>query len=922
MQRDGHDTNSTDRGPSANRPEPAADAGLSQRKTVISHTGLTPIENQPTVISSQPPAPLSTTDFPQTLLQTEQALVGRNLAHFQLLELVGGGGMGVVFRALDTMLERIVAVKVLSPQQARDKDTVRRFRNEAQSAARLDHDNIARVYYVGDQDGWSFIVLEYVDGVNLRDLVAQNGPFDPRQAFQVTLQIAEALDHASKRDVVHRDIKPSNVLLTPEGRAKLVDMGLARLHRVQQPGEELTASGVTLGTFDYISPEQARDPRSADVRSDMYSLGCTLFWMLTGRPPFPEGTVLQKLLRHSADAPPDPRQWRDDIPSEFVAILNRLLAKRPSDRYQKPSELIGELILAGERLGWQTTTRGEPIFIASKQSRFGWAERHLPWIVPAAIFFVFMVFLDPIFVSDQTHAANDPTFILPELIESFEDARGPVNSARDDVTTRPFPFSAETSEAIPDRDVAGEDSEIVAVPNGDAQREPEPGSEDDSVSGAHAPDTRLGPADASVGLESSAANGGLEARARIIVSNEPGRSRYEDQSRVFDSLRQAITHARAHPGIQRIELNFDGYVDAADLNGLDQPLTIAAGTGYHPTLILRAESTSDSNAPNTLFRVDGSPLTLSGVHLELRIPIDTISQRWSVFRIQHPSRVNLEACAITVQNSQGGRASFLDHVAVFDVVGQLETDDMLDPPSETVDGQTHIGLRNCAVRGEATLVRADAAVPLHMAWSNGLLVTTERLLTMAGSPNEFADSARPVELDLEHVTCVIDEGLAWLAATDGAPYLPRLSVQARDSLFVSTSWSSFISYTAPSQSVRPKSVFQYHGSRNFYQGILTYWKFAAGGNTPLRSINFQDWRTAPGVTDENPNDKTVAWTSIPKDNVPLHRHQVANYVLHPEGHPAVGSAPDGRDAGMYLPEVAQFPPPASEIIEQNLLLPF
>ena len=141
--------------------------------------------------------------------------------------------------------------------------------------------------------------------------------------------MAEALSHASQRDVIHRDIKPSNVLITPEGKAKLVDMGLARLHQVEHPDNDLTASGVTLGTFDYISPEQARDPRSADVRSDLYSLGCSFYFMLTGRPPFPEGTVLQKLLQHQAEDPVDPRQFRPDLPSEIGAILAKMLAKNP-----------------------------------------------------------------------------------------------------------------------------------------------------------------------------------------------------------------------------------------------------------------------------------------------------------------------------------------------------------------------------------------------------------------------------------------------------------------------------------------------------------------------------------------------------------------------------------------------------------------
>jgi serine/threonine-protein kinase len=273
------------------------------------------IENQKTIITKNPPVPSSsappTWTGSSTSAELGALLEGKRLGHFVLEEFVGGGGMGAVFRALDTMIGRIVAVKVLSRERT-DADTLRRFKNEAQSAARLDHKNIARVHYVGEDDGWNYIVFEFIDGVNVRDLVEEKGPLDVDDALHFTMQIAEALDHAAQREVVHRDIKPSNIIIAAGSRAKLVDMGLARLHQVESSNDDITASGVTLGTFDYISPEQARDPRAADVRSDIYSLGCTLYYMLCGRPPFPEGTVLQKLLSHNSDRPPDLQIFRPE----------------------------------------------------------------------------------------------------------------------------------------------------------------------------------------------------------------------------------------------------------------------------------------------------------------------------------------------------------------------------------------------------------------------------------------------------------------------------------------------------------------------------------------------------------------------------------------------------------------------------------
>ena len=208
-------------------------------------------EHRQTVISQ------GKTDHAQPKKQTSadvgRALQGAQLEHFHLEEFVGGGGMGAVFRATDEKLGRTVAVKVLS-RNRKDVDSLRRFKNEAQSAARLDHPNIARVFYVGEDAGWNFIVFEYISGINIRDLVSQRGPLSLQDCWSYVLQVADALTHAAERDIVHRDIKPSNILVTSDGTAKLVDMGLARFHQLDSDNSDVTASGVTLGTFDYISP--------------------------------------------------------------------------------------------------------------------------------------------------------------------------------------------------------------------------------------------------------------------------------------------------------------------------------------------------------------------------------------------------------------------------------------------------------------------------------------------------------------------------------------------------------------------------------------------------------------------------------------------------------------------------------------------
>ena len=348
----------------------------------INEPGWATADDQPTRISKRPPAAHHTPDGNRNA-DLAHLLAGQQLEHFQLEEFVGGGGMGAVFRAVDTRLDRMVAVKVLSREQAADEETVRRFRNEAQSAARLDHENIARVYYVGEDQGWHFIAFEFIEGRNVRDLVLERGPLPVADAISYILQVAEALAHASGRDVVHRDIKPSNILITSEGRAKLVDMGLARLHQVERSSGDLTASGVTLGTFDYISPEQARDPRSADVRSDIYSLGCTFYFTLCGRPPFPEGTVLQKLLQHQGDTAPDLCELNPAVPPELGALVTRMMAKDPRERQQTPHEVVAQLVALAAQLGLEPAAAATTV-VWSQPAPSAWnrVQQHLPWIVP------------------------------------------------------------------------------------------------------------------------------------------------------------------------------------------------------------------------------------------------------------------------------------------------------------------------------------------------------------------------------------------------------------------------------------------------------------------------------------------------------------------------------------------------------------
>lgn len=307
-----------------------------------------PVTEPPTVISAARPK-LKGVDP-----HLGEYLAGRKLGHFELIEPIGSGGMAAVVKARDLDLGRVVAVKILPPDLAADPENIVRFKQEARAAARLDHENVARVYFIGEDQGLHFIAFEFVEGDNLRQLMEANGGAIPvPDAVALMLQVAAGLAHAAERGVVHRDIKPSNIIVTPDGRAKIVDMGLARNLDPKAVGQ-LTESGVTLGTFDYISPEQAIEPRLADVRSDIYSLGCTFYHALTGHPPVPDGTAARKLDAQRNLLAPDPRGYNPDIPAELAAVLGRMMAKDPDRRYQHPDHLAAHLRGVAKKLGVPT----------------------------------------------------------------------------------------------------------------------------------------------------------------------------------------------------------------------------------------------------------------------------------------------------------------------------------------------------------------------------------------------------------------------------------------------------------------------------------------------------------------------------------------------------------------------------------------
>jgi eukaryotic-like serine/threonine-protein kinase len=350
---------------------------------------------------------------------------GLTLGPYVLLERLGEGGMGQVYKARQKLLNRVVALKVIRKECVNNPKVIQRFQREIRAAGQVSHPHIVRAFDADQVGGTYYIALEYIDGVDLARLVRDNGPLPVNQACEYIRQAALGLQHAFERGLVHRDLKPANLLVTrgiasdrrrssgqiprpvewaakkssgmlrrseaarhhPWGVVKVLDMGLARctIPSADRTLTHLTLEGSVMGTPEFIAPEQARDPHNSDIRADIYSLGCTLYFLLTGQPPFPSGTTTEKLLQHQFNDPDSVdavrrehmQEWAKPhesveafrknvrVPAAVDAVLRRLLAKDPNDRYQTPHQLASELQSILQKMADGTLERDEePVKVA------------------------------------------------------------------------------------------------------------------------------------------------------------------------------------------------------------------------------------------------------------------------------------------------------------------------------------------------------------------------------------------------------------------------------------------------------------------------------------------------------------------------------------------------------------------------------
>ena len=856
-----------------------------------------------------PESPSEIAEFAPSFSETLSSGVlppGITLGHFQVMNLIGGGGMGRVYLATDTALERLVAIKVLRRKLAHDHGIVARFMNEAKSAARLNHEHIAQVYFCGEQEGVPFIVFEYVEGTNIRSIIDEEGPISLPQALNYLIQITSALTHAAEHGVIHRDVKPSNILITKENCAKLIDMGLARLLVPSEAKNDLTASGVTLGTFDYISPEQARDPRSADIRSDIYSLGCTFFYMLAGRPPFPEGTVLQKLLQHQGDLPPDIRTFRPNIPTEVAYLLQKMMAKDPRQRFQTPSALHESLVLIAETIGMRPTgPRRLSWETGTVPKRRQWI-RLLPGLL-AVLGFVLTLGLLILF------SRQSPPFPMPDVTHSplLSPWAADPNGSSGATTDQPvvgipseYPQTPKTSSKsalfVTDVDEGLARQTTVWKQLGfsrDASTLVMPAVERNMIAvglSASVSETEVSLASKTANLTSTLSPPSAplgSGRGTTISSGLSSRFLVVDPSGVtlhsFLTLSAAV--AEAEEGAT-IELKWDGPITLEPLVFHDRRLTFVAAKGFWPEL-----SFSPSEPSNMLTMTD-SDLTFQDVTIEMRIPREILASRWTLFELLGNNRLSFLKTTLTIQNTSDNYSAYHQDVAFFrngfpqahfsavssDSVAELgaawigwgwetptDTTEHLSHDADKTERKTdtsaarselQLSFDGCLIRGEAIGFRVEVPQTVRLAAERSVIAITNPFLQTEDTKRQRTSDIR---MKLDDVLFYGNDVFCRINRASLATEPMRLTVNSARSSFLLRRTPLFEFHGAKSLSnVDEYFIWNGHDS-NIYRSLSVVGRcraIAGVAETGInRDITIDEWNESSGKsTILNAGEETLA----------------------------------------------------------------
>ncbi|TWU07377.1 Serine/threonine-protein kinase PrkC [Symmachiella macrocystis] len=825
--------------------------------------------------------------------------IGVELDHFVIEERIRSGGMGAVFRARDIRMGRSVALKVMPPRQTLNPAAVRRFQNEAQAAAQLDHDNIARAYYVGEDKGLHFIAFEFVTGINIAEMISKQGRLPVDDALNYTLQVASALVHTSERGVVHRDIKPSNIIITPKGRAKLVDMGLAR-NENREASADLTVAGTTLGTFDYISPEQAKDPRAVDVRSDIYSLGCTLYHMLTGQAPYPGGTMLQKLLDHQGKDAPDPAAKNPYVSDDLAAVVRKMMASDPKRRYQTADELLRDLMLVAGAMGLRSLNPEGLVWMSSRPLSAPFWERHLPWMstFAALIILVTVASFLPGRVADGPGIAPnaDPTTDQadngtdakaagtesPDMPNDLQPNTDVVKSQTIDTGATP-PDSNGTEEEKP-RPI-GEKGPAVVAENSTTHPKFPPATSTDQdllnsfvIGPAENEQFRLGPEGSGSYVTALLPPLQLETAEPVAqpipdeIGNKSQQPRVRKmpaepiadrpfivlgidgaENREYRSLEAACTDA-VDGG--KIELRYNGIRrERTPIRIEGKRITIRAGIGFRPTLELAPSQSPLAGYRNHFINVVGGALEMANVNLLLSITEGFPSDRWAIFSLEQPESVQMEGVTVTVENRDRHR-----QIAVFDLSSRTNFSDMPLPDNGTLK-PLQVMISRCVFRGGCDFLTVHQQTGSQFTIENTLLAfwPNGTVVRVLGGMYE-QDDDEYVDFTLKHCTVLLSNSLV-VMSSDTVPHkLIPVQVTATNNIISSFEICPLVEMSGRAPVNDFRDLIQWTGKYNFYDDFTDFWQIESNSTDEgLDTLDFEDWQKWRTVNEVDAYNERIYW---------------------------------------------------------------
>lgn len=729
---------------------------------------------------------------------------GTRLGHFEIRHRIGSGGMGYVFAAEDINLRRPVALKVLKPGSSYDPAILSRFQNEARSAALLRHDNIAQVYHTGEDDGIYFIASELIVGRTLRDLIVEQEVLPPEQVLNYVIQTTLAMNHMHSAGVVHRDIKPSNIIVGDDGRVKIVDLGLARRDSPDSVCD-ITVAGSTLGTFDYIAPEQARDPRQADIRSDMYSLGCTMYHMLTGQPPYPEGTAVQKMLDHQGKKTPDPAQINRQVPPEIADIVLTLMNTDPDNRYQTPGSLLADLIDVASDMGLQGVPADGVVWQEIDVSPTRQSSGAILMLAAVALICgaaVILHFFPGLSVPDPPQFPDRLTKTVPPEV--------PTGS-----TTLP---NDPVPQPVVDESIERPATAMPGIPGPIAQA--------------------VITAQQSVTSDSSGNSSVIAAGQDAFLVRTP-----DGGVTSFRTLGEALSNARdAEQTGHIIELNYSGArtVSVRQLPRLDGSMVrLLSASNQKPVIEFRADT--DQPEQTSLFRLlNGASLSIEGVGLRLVSDGGVTEGRWSLFDAVGSVHVSLRECSIQADPGESGQAE----VFRFSESATPGSDDVIDVDLHDVviNGTTDVFRIASQASGRISLQNCGVAVSGHLIHNTGSVGMS--------SPGEIG-------VDLSHVTAVTASAVVRIEEPD--PSVRRsvsgLLVRSRAGVFCSVDGGLLVDSQGPGRLDEISEQLSWDGRTNLYCGFTNYWSLAPTASDLTRNYSFDDWKShwdrRPGVGEED-----------------------------------------------------------------------